>query len=128
VRHLLTPNALKTRNLYRKSQADLDDPFWREPGQIFPADPERGLATADMVFQEDRAPAFTPIGLLDAHGAPLVRYVIPIERPIGFGAIHPDDDGAEAIIYITTEAEIRTEQTDAGRPDEPEHYDPELTE
>jgi hypothetical protein len=76
-----------------------------------------------VVYEQDRAPALQPLGLLDAHGTPLLRYVIPIIRPIGFGRIHEDDDGADCIIYITTEAEIAVEQTDAGRSDELETQD-----
>jgi hypothetical protein len=128
VRYLLTPSALKTRNLYRKNQAFLDDDDWREPGQIGPYDCAAPRPTGDMVFQEDRGPAFQPIGLLDAHGAPLGRYVIPIQRPIGFGQIHDEDDGADCITYICTEADIRVEQTDAGRTDDAEYQEPEIQE
>lgn len=128
MRYLLTPSALKTRNLYRKNQAYLDDDDWREPGQIGPYDFDAPRPNGDVVFQEDRGPAFQPIGLLDAHGAPLGRYVIPIERPIGFGRIHEDDDGADCITYICTEADVRVEATDAGRPDEHELIEPELEE
>lgn len=120
MRHLLTPNALKTQNLYR-SKNDDDDEFYDDG-------PFQRMATADVVYEEDRAPALQPLGLLDSHGTPLVKYVIPIIRPIGFGRIHADDDGAEFITYITTEAEIAVEQTDAGRSDEPEYEDPDLQE
>lgn len=116
MRRLLTPNALKTRNLYKADDDDEDDDDYYAP-----ASASGSLAT--VVYEQDRAPALQPLGILDAHGDPLFRHVIPIERPIGFGRIHPDDDGAECIIYICTEAELRVEQTDAGRSDEPEIQD-----
>jgi hypothetical protein len=127
VRYLLTPNAIKTRNLYKAADTE-DEEFWREPGQFGPRNPDAKLDSASEVFCEDREPAFQPIGLLDAHGAPLGRYVIPIIRPIGFGRIHPDDDGADSITYICTEADLRVEQTDAGRPDDDEFEEPETEE